>query len=588
MPLFTIRSTTEDEEDLANQQQQQQRKTPSSSAAAKTDAQQAEHAEHADSPLVKSGEESAGGTATAQERQGAPPPFLLFTGQDADAKSAERNRSLGAARPPARAGSGATTTAPHHHHCSSSSSSKSQFESRPAAAAAAEPSPANVFREFESPTQQMQRLKALQESNPRYVQELLHRGEVLNLLAEHGNLREIQGAVRGFKRGDLLSWFVVRVFRTCMRKGHVSILKYMTESGFDVRHVGIQTLLHEYAEGKSGDEGDGEGEGSGESAWNLAACDFLIRAGFDVDNARRGDYRTPLHQACEYSKLELVQLFLHHGADVNAVAKGGVTPLKLAMAAAAADPRDFKDSKKILLLLQTKGAKQSWRRTEAPAASAVVASASHGRAEAPEMVTMSFNLTHDNNEGDIVVEHPARARARREAEQNLSTGAAPVRACDESDYTTTSFNLTGEDDDADIVVEHPGKARAAAAAAAAAAQRQSDTKLPPVEHLDSGDSPWSWEQRPELSSENMPLVRPRVEYSRSLLCICSLSGTSFHMFLGCFCLACLRRRRMSRRQFRCVGNRANAGLCAERVLFSFPSFPRAFRSRLAGCFRGNV
>ena len=133
-----------------------------------------------------------------------------------------------------------------------------------------------------------------------------------------------------------------------------SILKYMTESGFDVRHVGIQTLLHEYAEGKRGDEGDGEGEGSGESAWNLAACDFLIRAGFDVDNARRGDYRTPLHQACEYSKLELVQLFLHHGADVNAVAKGGVTPLKLAMAAAAADPRDFKDSKKILLLLQTK------------------------------------------------------------------------------------------------------------------------------------------------------------------------------------------------------------------------------------------
>ena len=85
----------------------------------------------------------------------------------------------------------------------------------------------------------------------RYVKELMHRGEVLNILAEHGNLREIQGAVRGFKHGDLLSWFVVRMFKTSMARGHVKILRFMLDSGFHVRHVGIQTILHDYAEAGS-------------------------------------------------------------------------------------------------------------------------------------------------------------------------------------------------------------------------------------------------------------------------------------------------------------------------------------------------
>lgn len=327
--------------------------------------------------------------AKSNKAEDEPQAFLLFTGQDVDESSARRNELAAkdqAAVAPAQA---------------QSSTGQANRASRLPA-----PSASKIFAETEDPMAQMARLQRLQEDNPRYIKELMHRGEVLNFLAQHGNLREIQGAVRGFKPGDLLSWFVVNMFKTSMSAGHAHIVEYMLKNGFSVRHVGIQTLFHDYAK-----------EGSG---WDLRTCHSLLEAGYDVDTSSRGEYLTPLHVACQFSRLPLVQLFLHHGADVNAVAKGGVTPLKLALAAAAADPRDFKDSKKIVMLLQAKGAKESWRSQAKSDVKPKLESVAEAREE-PEYVTMSFNLTGDSDEEDIEVPHPGRAReAQRQAEEASS------------------------------------------------------------------------------------------------------------------------------------------------------------------------
>jgi hypothetical protein len=301
------------------------------------------------------GPHDTGGGSSGTDAAPQPAPFLLYTGQEADEESAERNRQervkrLGFSGASARAGEedggagagggGASSASASLAPPGTTSAMRRQFPPEVAAGA-----PLQLYAEREDAMSQMARLKALEETNPRYVKELMHRGKVLNLLAEQGNLREFQGAARGFKDGDLLSWFVVQAFKTCMARGHLELLRHLMEGGFSARHVGVQTILHDYADasGRSG---------TGEVTWDLRACDFLLSAGYDVDTARRGDYRTPLHQAVEHSCLSLVQLLLHHGADVNAVARGGVTPLKLARAAAAADPRDFKNAKKIEAILR--------------------------------------------------------------------------------------------------------------------------------------------------------------------------------------------------------------------------------------------
>ena len=53
---------------------------------------------------------------------------------------------------------------------------------------------------------------------------------------------------------------------------------------------------------------------------------LLLDRGVDV-NIRRKDYRTPLHVASYYGKLEIVQLLLANGAKVDGVDNIGETPL---------------------------------------------------------------------------------------------------------------------------------------------------------------------------------------------------------------------------------------------------------------------
>jgi len=58
-----------------------------------------------------------------------------------------------------------------------------------------------------------------------------------------------------------------------------------------------------------------------------------IAAGYDVNQQSEGGY-TALHAAAENNRLDVIQLLIENGADVDARVLTGMTPLDMAQAAA--------------------------------------------------------------------------------------------------------------------------------------------------------------------------------------------------------------------------------------------------------------
>ena len=63
----------------------------------------------------------------------------------------------------------------------------------------------------------------------------------------------------------------------------------------------------------------------------------------------------------------------------------------------------------------------------------------------------------------VVVVVQARAKAEASASASASVENAKQDQDAKPEYTTTSFLLTGSDDEGDVIVPHPGRARAEAA-----------------------------------------------------------------------------------------------------------------------------
>lgn len=62
---------------------------------------------------------------------------------------------------------------------------------------------------------------------------------------------------------------------------------------------------------------------------HLEMAELLLQFGADV-NARTEFKWTPLHSACKWNHPDMVALLLQHGADVNALSDGSQTPLHIA------------------------------------------------------------------------------------------------------------------------------------------------------------------------------------------------------------------------------------------------------------------
>lgn len=85
------------------------------------------------------------------------------------------------------------------------------------------------------------------------------------------------------------------------------------------------------------------------------AMELLIRHGANVNLANRENGNTPLHYAAVSGNPDLVQLMFEHGAEVNAVNRGGYTPLYY-LAASGTGCRDDRRIEKTVEMLVAHGA----------------------------------------------------------------------------------------------------------------------------------------------------------------------------------------------------------------------------------------
>jgi len=76
----------------------------------------------------------------------------------------------------------------------------------------------------------------------------------------------------------------------------------MLENGLDASHAGLTTLLHDLIQTpmSAGDR--------------IQVFSVLIKYGFDINSARRGDGVTPLHVVCQLGMLPLFKFLIVHGA----------------------------------------------------------------------------------------------------------------------------------------------------------------------------------------------------------------------------------------------------------------------------------
>ncbi|NXI17052.1 ASB18 protein, partial [Irena cyanogastra] len=122
------------------------------------------------------------------------------------------------------------------------------------------------------------------------------------------------------------------------------------------------------------------GQAAGPGDDSLQLFQLLVAHGADVD-ARDESWRSPLHRACGAANAELARLLLGHGADANAIDYDGVSPLGWALQGAAAR-RELRPHRTVQLLLNH-GSQRVWP----PAFGKVLKSC----AAVPEVIEVLFN-----------------------------------------------------------------------------------------------------------------------------------------------------------------------------------------------------
>ena len=270
------------------------------------------------------------------------------------------------------------------------------------------------FAPSETPAEESARLAAVAAESGRYLFALMEQGEVLESFASAGRLAAFHEYVFDLRRDELLNDFSRRSYVAAARAGQLHVCEYMVRRGFPVMRA-CPALAIDFVDA-SVDGGDEDGVpprfllspahlaaghmaeqlieachaleasilGGGREATALeldpralpAPLDvtllFLARRGvLDANTMRTHDGFTALHLAALHGSCEVSAALVVAGADVNAVAIEGETPLYCAHEALRESRGEGGDAPRVekceatIAVLVAAGARLSWGATAA-------------------------------------------------------------------------------------------------------------------------------------------------------------------------------------------------------------------------------
>uniref|UniRef100_H3GMK4 Uncharacterized protein n=1 Tax=Phytophthora ramorum TaxID=164328 RepID=H3GMK4_PHYRM len=177
-----------------------------------------------------------------------------------------------------------------------------------------------AFRCAGSPLDEMKRLEKLREQDPESAANLVANGKLLVDFTHDGNLRALQCAAEQLEEGQVLMFYVVRMFREACSTRRLDILRFLLLNGFDLQQSYTRDVLHGVIESIDSPQ-------RADAVQPLIR--FLLDAGVDVNWQRKSDLYTALHVACCKNLYPIVYLLVLYGADVNAIAAVGIKVIQI-------------------------------------------------------------------------------------------------------------------------------------------------------------------------------------------------------------------------------------------------------------------
>lgn len=192
---------------------------------------------------------------------------------------------------------------------------------------------------------QLKSFQELRVNDPEKAKKIYEKGEELVKFATNGELRKLRMSLeQGAEDEEILLYFVAKMFTKSLANGHLMIASYLIDQGYDFKAQQLPPSLHEALLEVDDFRG-------------VEICEFLMMKGYDVNSQASKTWLTPLHIAVQRNLINTVKFLISNGADVNAVADKDVMPLRIALNNDESDIRN-----EIVELLESKGAKETWRR----------------------------------------------------------------------------------------------------------------------------------------------------------------------------------------------------------------------------------
>lgn len=184
----------------------------------------------------------------------------------------------------------------------------------------------------------------LQLTNPEKCKDLFLKGEELVKLANNGNLRKLKDIVNQSEQGEILIYFVSKMYKASLLRCHLMITSFLIDGGYPVNSVYLPNVLNECLEEVIDYQG-------------AAIIEFLASKGMDFNIQNKQTWETPLHIAIRRQLLQTVYLLVDHGSDVNAVAAQDAMPLTIAQSLSPSY-----EQRKIIEFLLQRNARSTWRK----------------------------------------------------------------------------------------------------------------------------------------------------------------------------------------------------------------------------------